>query len=160
MRKTIICKRYDVKGIINVEDLHFGLGFRDGYLNFFEWLDKPGYYLVAEDDEKGGMQMYHILNRTGEYDLGDGCPVANVAKPVSIGIFEDNFRWRFLDYILEKYVTDHIPKYNGGIASEQGWYKIEKLKPEKWLNEFIALENKKREEILKASNEVEQLSLF
>ena len=78
--------------------------------------------------------LYHLLNNTGEYDYGDGVRYANVAEPTSIGIFEDNFAWRFLEFIKENFISDKLPN-NLLLKIEDGsWHKIEKFDPENWLS--------------------------
>lgn len=157
-----ICTRYDIPGIIDVKERMFGLKYKEGYLHFYEWVDKPGYYLICEHDEDEGGRIYQHLTNTGECDYGDGCGRANVAIPVSIGIFENYFRWRFLDYFKEHYISETLPcKFS--IGRGRGWYKIEELNLQKWLDEFILIEQKRieeREAELRNQEKPRQLNLF
>lgn len=155
-----------MEGIIQKEDLLFGLRHGEGYLHFYESIDMPGYYLIVEYGDDA-FDWYDSLNRKGYYDDSNlkewkapyGGPMANVALPISIGIFTNNFRWRFLDYIKENYVIEHILDKQNALH-EKGWFRIEKLELEKWLEEFIKYLKQKEAEYEYKNDTPTQLSLF
>jgi hypothetical protein len=155
--EKIICKRYDIEGIINPSELMYGLKYDEGFLHFFKSIDKPGYYIAMEVGKNDGVIWYHILNRTGKFDYGDGMPKAKVEKPISLGIFNNNFRWRFKEYIIENYSTD---TYIQRCHSSSSWCKFEKFEPEKWLNEYLEIVEKRQIEIEIKMNMNKQLNLF
>jgi hypothetical protein len=128
----------------------------DKYLSFCESLEMPGYYFYDADEDP--MFWYHILNRTGVVDFGEGMPKAKVAEPVSVGPFRSGVSFEFECFVLDNYVAEHLP-YEGGMISRKAWYKFTNFEPEKWLCDFIAY--MKEQEAKKYKNrEPEQLTLF
>jgi hypothetical protein len=155
--EKIICTRYDIEGIINPLELMYGLKYDEGFLHFFKSIDKPGYYIVMEVGKNDGVIWYHILNRTGKFDYGDGMPKARVEKPISLGIFDNNFRWRFKQYIIKNYSTD---TYVQRCHSSSSWCKFEIFEPKKWFDEFIKIVEEKQNERIKKENIGKQYELF
>lgn len=151
------------KKILKKEYLKFGDAC-PSCVHFFESTEMPNHFLIDETsyykDFDSGLQLYKEITR--KIDFGDACAYVNVTKPFSIGVFSGNFAWRFTDFVKEKYASQHIPHKRGKFA-QKCWFVMEKFEPEKWLDEFILIEQKKieeREAELRKQEKPHQLNLF
>jgi hypothetical protein len=161
MDNLIICKRHEIEGIGNLNDIFT----EERFIHFFEWLDKPMHYLIIVSD-KDASQEYELINRINRYDESllkeDRYYTylkANISKPISIGSFEYDFDERFLDFIKTNYVVDKYMDEPERLHN-RGWYFIERLEPERWLNEFIDMQINKSVKREREEMKVQQLNLF
>ena len=141
------------------EDRYRSFGSRDKYVHLYESLEKPGYYLVELDFIEDAMLLYHVYNRTGVVDWGNGFAQAKTTEPISVGPFHSNLDYRFKSFILDNCVEEHIPHERGSLKN-RAWYKFKSFEPEKWLDDFINYLKLKESESDYINDESTQLSLF
>ena len=127
-------------------------------LVFFKSSENPDYYIVYKSpDGIDPHRWVRKLNNTDEF-VNSGYDKVNV----SLGfVFKTESNFRFFEFLIEQVATNHIhhPFYNG--KNFRGWYEFKDVNyPQKWLDDFNAIENKRREEFLKAENDGKQISLF
>ncbi|MDP3148631.1 MAG: hypothetical protein Q8N83_05820 [Ignavibacteria bacterium] len=150
-------------------------GSRRGTIYFFECISKPNHYFITENDETGGEEWYKRFNRIDSYHISTldpeevakgidyGYPKLDVKMPVQIEVGRDASS--FKSYLLEKFAGQYVAetdmeKTRGHEISNYGWFKIEQLELEKWLNDFYDFQDQKRQEFRKAEGDGIQLSLF
>jgi len=68
---------------------------------------------------------------------------------------------QFLDFIVNKYSSHHIPNPDYDTTIFRSWYEFpEQPETKKWLDEFYEYQNQKRQELLKESTKGMQTALF
>ena len=127
-------------------------------LVFFKSKEHADYYIVYKSgDGINAEKWVRKLNNIGEFENSGYDKV-----DVSLGfVFKTETNDKFFDYLIEQVATNHIhhPFYSG--KNFRGWYEFKDVSnPDKWLADFNAIENKRREEFLKSENEGKQISLF
>jgi hypothetical protein len=145
------------------------------YLDFFESEEFPNHYIVL--DGFVWSDWYDRLTRQNKYSYeyltekqkakGEdfGYPKIKVKKPVRIkGDQKNYFKDRFLKYLKEMDVYEHMEDSDEKFPKSWGWYKFkDALELEKWFAGFIARNDsneKKQEEFIKVESEGGQISLF
>ena len=141
--QMIICDRYDIKGIINGDDLMSEINPKY-FVHFFESYDNRGNYLIKIGNESDGRCFYQHLNNIGKCDFGDGCGRANVLEPFSIGILNFQLQWRFTDFIHENHVIEkHSCHLVLGLL-DSSWFKFDSFQPGIWFDKFLEIESEKQ----------------
>jgi len=124
---------------------------------FYKSREHPDYYLLYRGANNCNPErMFQKLTATGDFP-NSGYFFIDITE-VSY-ILKTDANEKFFDYLAEKVATNHIPnEYDG--RNYHAWYEFKNYEPEKWLNDFYAYENRRREEFLKANNISVQTSLF
>lgn len=127
-------------------------------LVFFKSNEMPDYYIVYKSGDGINAEKWERkLNNVGEF-TNSGYDKVNVSLAF---VFKTETSDKFFECLIEQVATNHIhhPFYSG--KNFRGWHEFKDISnPEKWLEEFNAIENKRREEFLKSENEGKQISLF
>jgi hypothetical protein len=142
------------------------MDYRDGFVYFFESVEMPNHYIIMEHGEDGGEDWYNRFNRLGRFDETEnkkngtrfGYPEVKVKKPVSVAITEEEGRWRFHSYVIDTKVVKYVEAKES--MGSWGWYFIEKLQIQKWLEEFYSIESKKQKETIERESNGKQMPMF
>lgn len=138
---------------------------RDPYqIFFFRHLHHPNRYFVKMFREDIANEYYRNVRHLNDYSKKNGYEFLEIEPPlVAIEINDNIIRNRFLNFLREK-IAVRIMDENPDIAEwigNNGWYEFTDINnTEKWLNDFYAYDNRRREELLKSDNIGIQISLF
>ncbi len=143
------------------------MGLFENVLNLalFENLDNKGYYMLFLSSPETAQRRYEQYTRTGRYDetgMKDpyGYIELNISAPAlyKLEAESESKCEQFLRFIKDNKVVQHIEIR---LASSWGWYKFsEEIGIKKWFAEFNDQENKRLQELAKASNIGRQTALF
>ena len=143
------------------------MSYKEGFLYLFESIEMPSHYIIMQHGKDGGENWYNRFNRLNQYDETEnkkqgrrfGYPEVKVKNPIAITVEPPQITWQFESFVKENYVKK-IVQSTGEELGSWGWYVIEKVDSENWIQEFYTNRNKQLREAAITENTGKQTTMF